>query len=268
MNDENTSRENRSQSFQSMVFTLFNSYPRTCWVALVCGLAMPLYFPINAYTDRSRAIALAIPWDHSISLSVGWIYVYTLVYMSAFFPLLVVRSSKLVHCMAASFLTTFAIAYLCFLVLPVTTVPIDGPALRPEFAVLDDSYFTGWVLCLNYYLDPPNNCFPSLHIAMAFVAAYSTYKADKLYGGLAIVAAVLISISTMLVKQHYLADVVAGLLLAAFSSYLFLWSYQPESDDPLEIRFPRRYGLILILVWLVAVSIVFSIYSSGYRPWR
>lgn len=267
MNEEALTRS-PAPSVPEKVRQLFHDYPRSCWIAVIVGFAMPLYFPINAYTDRSRAVTLDFSVDHSIPFVGGWIFIYTLVYMSSFFPLLVVKSSQLVHRMAASFFSTFILAYVCFLILPVTTVPLSGEAFRPSLASIDDSTFTGWVLCLNFYLDPPNNCFPSLHIAQAFVGAFATLKADKFYGGVATVAAVLISLSTMLVKQHYLADVMAGFVLSCITGYVFLWSYTPESDNPLDIRFKRVYGALFAPAWLAAVATCYYLFQSGFHPWR
>jgi membrane-associated phospholipid phosphatase len=258
----------RSQAVAGQVKAIFDRYPRSCWVLIIVGLAIPLYFPINAYTDRSQAAALDFSWDHAMPFSMPWIYIYTLVYVSAFFPLLVVKSGKLVQRMALAFLSSFLLAYVFFLAFPVTTVPMTGESFRPLIKNLDDSTFTGWLVCLNFFLDPPNNCFPSLHIAMAFVAAYATYKADPIYGAIVTIFAVLIALSTLLVKQHYLADVVAGMVLAFLTSYVFLRPYRAESENPLDIRFRRIYAGLFIPLWLVAFSICQVLYHSGFRPWR
>jgi membrane-associated phospholipid phosphatase len=70
-----------------------------------------------------------------------------------------------------------------------------------------------WLVALEYRLDEPYNLFPSLHVAiswLAWLACRDRVRPRALF--LAVVVA--ISISTVFVKQHYIVDVVAGVALA------------------------------------------------------
>ncbi len=70
--------------------------------------------------------------------------------------------------------------------------------------------------------DTSFNCFPSLHAAVSTICFYAWYRCSKLRGGwprrsvaaVALVVAVGVILSTLFIKQHYVADEVAGVLLA------------------------------------------------------
>jgi hypothetical protein len=74
----------------------------------------------------------------------------------------------------------------------------------------------------HYGTDPSFNCFPSLHAAVATISFYAWHRYAALTGS-RIVRAIAIGmlivgigvvLSTLFVKQHYVADEIAGVLLA------------------------------------------------------
>jgi len=71
-----------------------------------------------------------------------------------------------------------------------------------------------------YSIDSAANCFPSLHVALAWLSALSLREERRKAGVLAIVWAALISISTLTTKQHYFVDLVGGGGLALLCHWL------------------------------------------------
>ncbi|HEY6402922.1 MAG TPA: phosphatase PAP2 family protein, partial [Blastocatellia bacterium] len=71
-----------------------------------------------------------------------------------------------------------------------------------------------------YSIDSAANCFPSLHVALAWLSALGLRDERRRAGALAMVWAALISISTLTTKQHYFADLVGGGALAFFCRWL------------------------------------------------
>jgi membrane-associated phospholipid phosphatase len=65
-----------------------------------------------------------------------------------------------------------------------------------------------------YAGDNPYNCFPSLHTSISTILAVYWLRVNRRLGILVAVWVALIVASTVLIKQHYLADLVAGLALA------------------------------------------------------
>jgi len=74
----------------------------------------------------------------------------------------------------------------------------------------------------HYGTDPSFNCFPSLHAAVATISFYAWHRYAGLTGsriarGIAIgmlIIGIGVVLSTLFVKQHYIADEIAGVLLA------------------------------------------------------
>jgi membrane-associated phospholipid phosphatase len=83
------------------------------------------------------------------------------------------------------------------------------PVLHPPFP--DLSYaFLAWV----QHIDPPGNVFPSLHVAHTTMLALILREDRRRLGTVALVMATLLALSTLTTKQHFLADVISGYVLA------------------------------------------------------
>ena len=77
-------------------------------------------------------------------------------------------------------------------------------------------------LVMNVYAgDNPFNDFPSLHTSMSTILAIHWVKLNKPLGIVLSIWTALIVASTLLVKQHYIADMLFGLALA----FAFSWLY-------------------------------------------
>lgn len=66
-----------------------------------------------------------------------------------------------------------------------------------------------------WLFDVPSNCFPSLHVALAAIAA-AFWPRRRAVG---VVWAVAIALSTLTTKQHYAVDVLGGTVVAAVGLY-------------------------------------------------
>jgi membrane-associated phospholipid phosphatase len=108
------------------------------------------------------------------------------------------------------------------------------PTAAPRPEVVSGDGFAAWTLRLAYAVDPPYNCFPSLHVAYAFVSALTCYRVHRGVGMVAALWAALTGISTLYTKQHYVVDVIAGAASAYAAYLLYLRSYPrevvPEND--------------------------------------
>jgi len=83
------------------------------------------------------------------------------------------------------------------------------PVLVPPYPNLSYA-FMAWV----QHVDPPGNVFPSLHVAHTTMLALLLLRDRPRLGRVALVMATMLAASTLTTKQHFLADVVAGYLLA------------------------------------------------------
>jgi membrane-associated phospholipid phosphatase len=73
-----------------------------------------------------------------------------------------------------------------------------------------------------YASDQPYNDFPSLHTSLSTVIAIHWWRLDRRIGIPAAIWTALIVSSTVLIKQHYFADVAFGLLLAGVTSLIVM----------------------------------------------
>lgn len=70
--------------------------------------------------------------------------------------------------------------------------------------------------------DTPLNCFPSMHVALTTVGVLSARTLGKKWFAFFVIWGLAIFITTLTTKQHYLADIVGG-LLAATTACLVEW---------------------------------------------
>jgi membrane-associated phospholipid phosphatase len=83
------------------------------------------------------------------------------------------------------------------------------PVLYPPFP--DASHaFLAWV----QHVDPPGNVFPSLHVAHTTMLALILREDRRRLGNVTLVMATLLALSTLTTKQHFIADVISGYILA------------------------------------------------------
>jgi len=88
---------------------------------------------------------------------------------------------------------------------------LQSEMIRPALA--GEDMFTRMIRDV-YASDHPFNCFPSLHTSMSTILAIHWFRVDRRIAiGLACWTALIVT-STVLIKQHYLADLGAGLVLA------------------------------------------------------
>jgi membrane-associated phospholipid phosphatase len=90
------------------------------------------------------------------------------------------------------------------------------PTYVPRPMIAGSDFFSNLVLNL-YENDNPYNCFPSIHVLNSVLIALYTFESEKVSRvnkTICVIIAVSIILSTMFVKQHYFADVIASIIFA------------------------------------------------------
>ncbi|HPR65343.1 MAG TPA: phosphatase PAP2 family protein [Thermoanaerobaculia bacterium] len=189
--------------------------------------------------------------DALFPLRPSWVLVYATLYLYLIvLPILTVRQEKHVVRTILAYLTVWIVAFICFLIYP-TAAP------RPEQVA--GSGFIPWALRLLYSMDPPYNCFPSIHVAHSFVSVFTCYRIHRGVGLSGAVVGLLIGVSTLYTKQHYAVDVLAGILLAYLAHLIFLRPYPREKIPELDRHLAPAYALltagfvttVLLVFWFV-----------------
>ena len=111
----------------------------------------------------------------------------------------------------------FIISDIIFLLYPVIMI-------RPDISNLTIDPINKFIINLTYKLDnPPINCFPSIHCLFSFQVIYSTIKCNSYknkYKAITIIILLLIIVSTLLVKQHYLFDVFGAFIICIINNLI------------------------------------------------
>ncbi len=143
-----------------------------------------------------------------------WAWVYSFIYYPAIIYLnWVVGSARHYNHLAMSFFILLFMQMAFFLLFPVET-PVEwrehsqGPGPSRRFLRLVQSF------------DKPSNCFPSMHVSVATLTALHAYAH---LGPWAFAFPVLIAISCVFTKQHYIVDLPFGAVLGWVAFKAFLW---------------------------------------------
>ena len=91
------------------------------------------------------------------------------------------------------------------------------PVLSPPYADISAMF-----LASVQRIDPPGNVFPSLHVAHTTMLALLLLEDRRRLGLVTLVMATALAISTLTTKQHFIADVISGYLLAFFGRWIAL----------------------------------------------
>ncbi len=96
------------------------------------------------------------------------------------------------------------------------------PVALPRFSLLPgDALFGRFALAQIWATDPTANCLPSTHCAMAVLAAFAFREVWPRLSPWLFLTAVMIGVSTVLVRQHYAVDVAAGWTLGGVAGLWF-----------------------------------------------
>ncbi|HOC59832.1 MAG TPA: phosphatase PAP2 family protein [Smithellaceae bacterium] len=171
----------------SLAYLLTNRFP----------LFTPVELPLTALDRAIPFLPFLIP-----------VYVSYLLYA----PLVVSRSQNDREVTELFYLSHLQLGIcLCFFLLFPVTYP------RESFY-----YANGWTHLFNQFwtwLDAPNNCFPSLHTANCCLTIH--YSQNKENRVLYTLWGLLIIAGTLVCKQHYFIDVLAGILVYGIAKTLF-----------------------------------------------
>ena len=231
----------------SLIFTLIGLYG--------------LYFPINQFLQGAERSTLTTSFDLQVPLSPSWMLIYGGIYFIGLAPLLLIQERESFQRLIWAGVIVELVSLSLFVLFPVQM------ELRPLNASGEDLSFTAWLLQLCYFLDPPNCCFPSLHVSVSWLAALSVATFDRRIGSFLIIIAMLISASTLFVKQHYVADVIAGAVLAA-GAWTFILQRYPLSVEQRSAAIPTgRPGYPVLVAYGLAVAGSFCLWSLDWLPW-
>jgi len=153
--------------------------------------------------DLTTALDRQIPFLKEWSV----IYLLSFVFWAVNFILVSFEEKEKWFRFVTSDMTAKLICAAVFILLPTTNV-------RPQVPGAD---LFSWLTRFIFQSDRPTNLFPSIHCLVSWLCFIGIRRSKKIplwYKGFSCLFALLICASTQLIKQHYLADVAGGILLA------------------------------------------------------
>lgn len=175
------------------------------WFLFMIGYFTAGYLAINWFSQaRVHFFDVSFAFENSIPFIPEFIFGYLLVYLSVLLIYLIVDDMEDWHRGITAFLAATTLAYVVFLAFPVKM------ETRPEIWQVAGRSFSAAVTRFYYYIDAPYNLFPSLHVTYPTLAMLVAWRNHKVMRWAFMAMAVVVAISVVMVKQHYIADVVAG----------------------------------------------------------
>lgn len=192
-------------------FRTYLAANRHLWLLLYVPFYLTWFFLVERWVPTTGYWVCYLPIDDWIPFWEGFVIPYVLWY-----PFMIAMGLYLLWRDVPAF-----IRYMAFLMIGFTfcltfymIVP-NGQDLRPT-VFARDNVFVRLVRQL-YAVDTNTNVFPSMHVVGSVAVAYAAFDSERLRNGwiraLTAVAALLISISILFVKQHSALDLIGAVAL-------------------------------------------------------
>ncbi len=169
------------------------------------------YLAINAVSPFLSAHSLSTALDERLPFVPIFIVVYLLGYPLPVVPYFIVKDRSRFERVVMAYFFVLTVSFLVFLIYP-------AKIIRPEPSGM--SYFYAWIYGFQHAADGPYNTFPSLHVSMATIATLACFDWHKKHAWM-LVWPVLIAVAALLIKQHFIYDVVGGMALGVITYLMF-----------------------------------------------
>ncbi|MEI7849693.1 MAG: phosphatase PAP2 family protein [Chloroflexota bacterium] len=165
-----------------------------------------IYFSINRFTNKSKDfVKMNLALDAKIPFIPQFAFVYFSTYLFIVQPFLILNKAAQFYGMLVSFATISMVASIIHATLPskIDRIDIENP-----------TNLSGKLLGLFQKTCRPFGNFPSMHVGLSIPVVVMNYVVGgTLLGGISLSWAVLIALSTLFTKQHYILDVLAGVFI-------------------------------------------------------
>ena len=226
----------QKQRIQQELERILPSYARIPLVLLVI-INLIVYEGTQFLMLHAKHWDLALPLDARIPFRPAWIVIYILAYLQWVVGYVLIARESRAHCnrvLAGEIIAKF-ICMLFFIALPT----------RIERPVVEGSGVFAALTRLIFASDLPGNLFPSIHCLeswICFRGAIGMKRVPRWYAPAMLAFTLMVFASTVLVKQHVLVDIPAGVLVAEVGLLLSDKLRAGRLLDRLEAERLRRRG--------------------------
>ena len=188
-------------------------------VFLIVGVYQFYFWTQNHPIKKSRSLECKL--DQNFTLRPRWVWIYSGLY----YPLIIlvvatVDGMREFNYMAMSYFILLFMQMFFFMVFPVETPKqwrdnVTGESKSSRMLRLVQSF------------DKSSNCFPSMPVSVAMLSAMHFLASSLNLGYWPLLFPLLIALSALYTKQHFIADLMPGALLGWFAFKIHLLMYAP-----------------------------------------
>ena len=202
---------------------IFKIVPKYAVVPLLLCLVANLvaYYGSTIVVDGFglQRYSAAIPLDYAIPFIPGWIIVYFGCYISwaAFYIIACRESKKACFDFVTAEVIAKMIALVVFIVFPTEMVE------RGDFEQTLGNGLLDKITAFMFNCDRPINLFPSIHCLASWIGFRGVAMCKKVplwVKWFAFILAILVFLSTLFVKQHYIIDIFGGILAVEIGMFI------------------------------------------------
>ena len=176
-----------------------------------------IYFGIKFFQSNYHTIIFIV--DDKIPFIPYFVYFYNMFYpfIFLFFYYVYCKDTKTYKNSVFAGIIGYLICDVIFLIYPTIMVRADINNINMDF-------LTKFVVNATYYFDePPLNCLPSVHVLFCLQVIFTTILCKNIktkYKIFIIIFSFLIILSTLFIKQHYVYDAIAALIVCSISNLI------------------------------------------------
>ena len=172
-----------------------------------------LYYGAN-WATPFKTVELPVTFiDRNISFHIVFVYIYISFYLMFLISIIGNQKANSLKCARSIIINTLIASFIFFFF----------PTRMPSAIYSSEEHTYYFLSKMLHSLDVKSNCFPSLHIANAFTAAFYLGLKRKLFlRSIIWIWFILICWSVISIGQHYFYDIIGGIILALIGLYL-IW---------------------------------------------
>ena len=177
------------------------------------------YMLVGALVSHGPFESLQTRFDNSFPFMPEWVFIYLSVYFVFVLPFFYVDNARRLLTFTVAQMSALCVCYVLFIVYPVA-------APRPS---VEPGAISNTILSIVHGSDPAWNCFPSTHCTTCTIASLVLLRGHRLLGIWVAATTVGVCLSTLFTQQHFVLDVVAGVVLGAgiYGLVMYVLEYSP-----------------------------------------
>ena len=223
-----------------MIKKLFRGHSYSLIIPIAALLFSTLSFSLAKLLIFWRPhLNMTVPWDAAVPF-LPWtvsIYLGSFVYWYLSFVLIAREDREQADRFFCAHALTVSLSFLCFVLMPTTLE-------RPE--ITGGGLWNG-LMRIVYWVDTPENLFPSLHCSTAWLCWIGVRRRKDLplwLKLLFLLLSLMVCVSTLTTRQHVMADVVSGVALAELDYLLALISRLRAAYSRVADALIRRFPML------------------------